>query len=364
MLSDDDDDFQPFALPDFGVDIPFINDVLAFPLMIHDQLIIGHPDGEHLVELVPINAIPLGDGEVDDIAILDIPSHVVSVIDISSDSDPDSIAGSFESVTSLALLAAGGRAYPTDDDDDALSVAPSSLFHAPTPPLVHDHIPDPVTAPIDIPPIAPIISQPPPVAFVPPIPGSSLPPFSIDAHRVDLPAIFQHEIPAPRPGECTLGQPPSFDPFSSASFMPAPYFTSFEADPHCQSPRFFAPYSMPISDPYHPSHRDRYTRDDLLLSLQLQFEILSRRVLELECEADSRQPPPPSLPPPVAPPPLSYPHPIFPSSVSIPIEGFNARFLTAEQQISFLVCCVHELEDELAHLRSLIFFPPPPPPAI
>ncbi|MFS7905776.1 hypothetical protein Hanom_Chr01g00051621 [Helianthus anomalus] len=55
----DPDDFQPFALPDFGDDIPFIDDVLAFPLPIHDPLIIGNPDGEHLVEPIPINAVPL-----------------------------------------------------------------------------------------------------------------------------------------------------------------------------------------------------------------------------------------------------------------------------------------------------------------
>ncbi|MFS7987293.1 hypothetical protein Hanom_Chr11g01020761 [Helianthus anomalus] len=39
---------------------------------------------------------------------------------------------------------------------------------------------------------------------------------------------------------------------------------------------------MPISDPYHPSHFVGYTQDELLLSLLLQFEVLSRRVLELE----------------------------------------------------------------------------------
>ncbi|MFS7984063.1 hypothetical protein Hanom_Chr11g00982151 [Helianthus anomalus] len=101
---------------------------------------------------------------------------------------------------------------------------------------------------------------------------------------------------------------------------------------------------MPISDPYHPSHH------------------VGRRVLELDCEAAARQPPPPSYPPPVTPPPPSFPPHVFPSSASVPIERFDARFLTAEQQISFLVRRVHELEDELAHLRSLIFFPPPPPP--
>ncbi|KAJ0786210.1 hypothetical protein HanOQP8_Chr02g0052661 [Helianthus annuus] len=174
LMSDDEDldDFQPFALPDFGDDIPFVDDVLAFPLPIHDQLIIGHPDGEHLVEPIPIHAVPLaaipdedwpfvvhldndidvpvievdhlgndlGDGEVFDITILDVASPVVSVIDISSDSDPDSDAESFEYVTSSALLTAGLGAYPTDDDD-AMSVAPFSPVHIPTPTDTPPHTP-------------------------------------------------------------------------------------------------------------------------------------------------------------------------------------------------------------------------------
>ncbi|KAJ0765871.1 hypothetical protein HanPI659440_Chr08g0308771 [Helianthus annuus] len=180
LMSDDDDldDFQPFALPDFGDDIPFIDDVLAFPLSIHDQLIIGHPDGEHIVEpilihVVPLGAIPaedwpfvidldddidvpvievdhidddLGDGEVFDIAILDVASPVASVFDISSDSDPDSTADSFASLTSLPLLAAGLGAYPTDDDDDAMSIAPPSPVHVPTSPPTPDHTLAPVSA--------------------------------------------------------------------------------------------------------------------------------------------------------------------------------------------------------------------------
>ncbi|MFS7986824.1 hypothetical protein Hanom_Chr11g01014751 [Helianthus anomalus] len=133
-MSDDKDldDFQPFALPDFGDDVPFDDDVLALPLPIHDELIIGHPDGEHVSEPIPIYAIPLaaipaedwpliidldadddeiavfhenlsikdlGDGDIFDIAILDVASPVVSVIYISSDSNPFSDADSWESVT-------------------------------------------------------------------------------------------------------------------------------------------------------------------------------------------------------------------------------------------------------------------------
>ncbi|KAJ0681722.1 hypothetical protein HanPI659440_Chr16g0639281 [Helianthus annuus] len=165
MLSDDEDDFQPFALPNFGDDVPFadgipVDDVLAFHLPIHAQLIIGHPDGEHLVAPIPIDAIPLaavppedwpfddlddddfdifigdhpaddqGDGEVDDVFVLDLPPPIVPVIDISSDSDVHSVADSFESVSSLALQAAGLRLYATNDDD-AMSVAPSSPVRAP-----------------------------------------------------------------------------------------------------------------------------------------------------------------------------------------------------------------------------------------
>ncbi|MFS7968210.1 hypothetical protein Hanom_Chr09g00794801 [Helianthus anomalus] len=252
MLSDDDDDFQAFALPDFRDDIPFLDDVLAFPLPIHDQLIIRHPDGEHLVESIPIDVILLAAIPAEDwpFAVdLDEDPDFPEGDHPDDDQDTDSVADSFESVTSSALLAAGVRAYPTNDDDDAMSVAPSSPVRVPTHPPAHDHIPDPVSAPIDLPPIAPLISQPPPAAFVPPIPGSSLPPFATNAHRVDLPIIFKHEIHAPRPGEGTSGQPPSFDPLASAGFIPTPYFTPFKADPYCQSPRFFPPYSTSISDP-------------------------------------------------------------------------------------------------------------------
>ena len=52
-------------------------------------------------------------------------------------------------------------------------------------------------------------------------------------------------------------------------------------------------YTMLILDPCHPSHYGGYTRDELLLLLQLQFEGMSRRVLELEL---TPRPPPCLLP--------------------------------------------------------------------
>ncbi|MFS7912106.1 hypothetical protein Hanom_Chr02g00125961 [Helianthus anomalus] len=111
MLSDDEDDFQPFALPDFGDDAPIadgipIDDAFAFPAPIKDHLVIGHPDGEHIVALI-LDPVPLvGDGEVDDVVVLDVPLPDIPVIEISSDSSLHLVADSFESMTSLALQAA------------------------------------------------------------------------------------------------------------------------------------------------------------------------------------------------------------------------------------------------------------------
>ncbi|MFS8025020.1 hypothetical protein Hanom_Chr16g01470101 [Helianthus anomalus] len=114
---------------------------------------------------------------------------------------------------------------------------------------------------------------------------------------------------------------------------------------------------MPISDPYHPSHHASYTRDELLLSLQLQFEILSRRVLELEFDEGARRSSFPFHPTSV---PLSSSSASFvpPPAATTSIPGFDARFLAVEKQISYLVRRVHELEEELAHVRSLLFFLP------
>ncbi|KAF5759358.1 hypothetical protein HanXRQr2_Chr16g0740291 [Helianthus annuus] len=270
MISYDDDDFKPFALPDFGDDVPFADgipadDIFALPILIHDHLIIGHPDGEHLVAPIPIDVVPLaavppedwpfddlldddfdifagdhpaceqGDGEVDDVIVLDVPSLMVSVIYISSDSSIHSVADSFESVTSSALQAARLRLYATYDDD-AMSVAPSSPVRAPTPPpvpdYVPDHVPDPDLVPFDIPLIAPLVPEPisapldlPPIALDIPQPPLTIdvpPPFVSYEHLTDLPIVFRHEIPAPRPGGGTSGQPPSFNPFASADFPPIP----------------------------------------------------------------------------------------------------------------------------------------------
>ncbi|XP_021974653.1 uncharacterized protein LOC110869730 [Helianthus annuus] len=104
--SDDDDDFQPFALPDFGDDIPIAD---------------GFPDGDLL--LVPIPApFPLAAFPLEDLP-LDAMSN--DDIDLFIDGPLRSGPDSFESVSSSTLHTLGLQCYPTDSDSDtAMSAAP------------------------------------------------------------------------------------------------------------------------------------------------------------------------------------------------------------------------------------------------
>ncbi|KAM0051577.1 hypothetical protein Hdeb2414_s0007g00238161 [Helianthus debilis subsp. tardiflorus] len=140
MMSDDDDDFQPFALPNFGDDLLIAvgiphEDPFVIPIPVHNHLIISHPDGGHIMapilDPVPLLVIPpedwafndlfeddfdlfvdgpqndaQGDGELDEdvvaISLLGIP-----VIEISSDSSLHSAPDSFESVSSSSLQVVG-----------------------------------------------------------------------------------------------------------------------------------------------------------------------------------------------------------------------------------------------------------------
>ncbi|MFS7912592.1 hypothetical protein Hanom_Chr02g00131771 [Helianthus anomalus] len=325
VTSDDEiaHDPEPFALPDFGDDIPdpddiLIDDIFELPIPIHDHLIISHPDGEHLVapilDVVPLLAIPPEDWPFDDLL----------------DDDFDIFTGDYP--------ATGLRLYATDEDD-AISPTPSSPIRAPTPPHVPDHfhdpdpvpfgllfiallVPEPISAPLDLPPIAPVVTQFPPTDVVPPH-------FISDEHRTDLPIS------------------PSFNPFVSADFPPIPQPIPVAPLPLDEPFRWFPPYTMPISDPYHPSHYVGYTRDG---------------VLELEFGEGARRYPFPFYPTSV-PPPSSSSSFVPPPAAPTYIQGFNSRFLTNERQVSYLVRRVHELEEELAHIRNLIFFSPPPPPS-
>ncbi|XP_022041869.1 proline-rich extensin-like protein EPR1 [Helianthus annuus] len=260
-------------------DWPFDDDV--------DLFVDGPPDDAH------------GDGEIDE-EVAAIPPLEIPVIEISSDTSLHSVSDSFESVTSSALQTVGLQRYATDSDDDTvMSAAPSPPYdpeHGLEPYFVPTNQPDVAPAdpkpmpdhdpiPFGLPDIAPLIPDPVPTLVDPPfieplIPPPAhtpadvapFPPVESDVHRIDLPIVFLQDIPAPRPGEGTLGQQPSHDPYVSAAHSHIPQSTPFA--PITSSPldepfRWFPPYSMPISDPYHPSHFVGYTRDELLLSLQL-----------------------------------------------------------------------------------------------
>ncbi|XP_021991236.1 vegetative cell wall protein gp1-like [Helianthus annuus] len=235
--------------------------------------------------------------------------------------------------------------------------APADPEPIPAPKPLPDH--DPI--PFSLPDIAPLILDPAPAPADPPVIEPVTPPLApaptglapfhpveSDVHRVELPMVFLQDIPAARPGEGTSIQQPSHDPHVSAAYphvpqsSPSDHFTSSPLD---EPLRWFPPYTMPISDPYNPSHFTGYIRDELLLSLQLQYEIMSRRVLELEMT-------PRPLPRPCQPtfvPPRSSPSPFsHPPAPLTPFREFDTRFLTVEQQISYLLRHVYDLEEELA----------------
>ncbi|KAM0040843.1 hypothetical protein Hdeb2414_s0012g00398901 [Helianthus debilis subsp. tardiflorus] len=363
--SDDDmDDFQPFALPDDMVDdVPLVDDVLALPPQLNDIVIIGHPEGEHLVEIIPFPAIPLvdvpfiidldddddglhafpigdmdediEDGDDSDLVILEVASPVVSIIDVSSDSDPDLGDHSRDSVTSSALQAAGLEAYPAVSDDvpSALPVSPAPIpSPAPTHSLARTsylptddprYLPGPVGRSV----------------FIRTIPHDPL------RHRYTHPSGFS------LPFDHEAG--PSRQPSRPPPHVPAEHLST----------RYSPPRVMPMSDPYHPSHYSGYTTDDLVLSLELQVQILCNRVYELEKHADTIPPPPPAYPPPATPPPpVSPPPPASPPLPPMHPDDYVARVLALEHQVGMLLRRVDELEEEVVHLRSLVVPTPPPSP--
>ncbi|XP_022030714.1 BCL-6 corepressor-like protein 1 [Helianthus annuus] len=348
MIPDDEDDFQPFALPDFGDDLPLADgipdeDPFVIPIPVHDHLIIDHSDSEHVVALI-LAPVPLmvilpedwpfddlfdndfalfvdgppddahGDGELNE-DVVDIPLLGIPVIEISSDSSLHSVSDSFESVTSSALQPVNAPAdpepIPAPEPLPDLDPIPFGL------PDIAPLIPDPVPAPVDPPVIEPVT---PPLT---PAPADVAPfhPVESDVHRLDLPIVFLLYIPAPLPGVGTSGQQPSHDPHVSAAFphipqsVPSTHFTS-----------------SPLDEP---------------LRWMLELE-MTPRPLPYPCQSAF-------VPPRSSPSPFSHP----PAPLT-PFPEFDTSFLTVEQQISYLLRHVYQLEEELAHVRNLFFVPPPP----
>ncbi|KAJ0596843.1 hypothetical protein HanOQP8_Chr04g0147131 [Helianthus annuus] len=177
-------------------------------------------------------------------------------------------------------------------------------------------------------------------------------PHTTDVHRTNLSITFLQDKPPPRPGEGSSRQPPvSVPPVpSSVPFMSQFPHTASSFIPSGEPFLWASPNVMPLSDPYHPYHVG-YTTEDILISLQLQQDALSRRIQELE---GAPRPPCHCQTPFAAP---HTPRPLSPDS--------DVRFLTSEQQIAYLLCVIRALEEDWVHMRQLLFsrFPPPPPSA-
>ncbi|XP_021995799.1 vegetative cell wall protein gp1-like [Helianthus annuus] len=104
-------------------------------------------------------------------------------------------------------------------------------------------------------------------------------PHTSNVHCTDLPITFLQDIPPPRPGEGSSRQPPVFVPPvpSSLLFMSQFPHTAPSFIPSGEPFLWASPNVMPLSDPYHPYHVG-YSTEDILISLQLQQDALSRRI--------------------------------------------------------------------------------------
>ncbi|KAJ0957784.1 hypothetical protein HanPSC8_Chr01g0031671 [Helianthus annuus] len=111
-----------------------------------------------------------------------------------------------------------------------------------------------------------------------------------------------------------------------------------------------SPHVMPVSDPYHPFHVG-YSIEETLTSLQLQKDAFRRYVQEL-----GRAPHPPCPCQTLS----TASHTSFPSS-----QDSDVRFLLLDQQVAHVLRFAYALEEDLVHLRRLLFsrFPPPSPSA-
>ncbi|XP_022030337.1 calphotin-like [Helianthus annuus] len=203
------------------------------PVPVHDPVLMDAPAIAPPIVDIPIVAPPV----VDD-PIADAPAHAPPFVDHAP------------FATHVDTRYADTRNGWIDDDDYPPFVLPV------TPPIA------PVSAPIDVPFFHPHIS---------------------DVHRTNLPITFLQDIPPPRPGEGSSRQQPTYVPPVSSS---VPFMSQF---PHTTPPfvpsgkpfLWASPNVMPLSDLYHPFHVG-HTTEDILISLQLQQDALSRRVQELE----------------------------------------------------------------------------------
>ncbi|KAJ0716134.1 hypothetical protein HanPI659440_Chr13g0509311 [Helianthus annuus] len=350
--STDEDDFQPFALPVFGDDLPLADgppgvdlplvpipaplpfaavpfeeqplDALSYDDI--DLLIVGPPKGDQdggapMEDDVPLADVPIVDPVVPMIEIPAVDALVVPPFEapVMEALPKPSISYPLESASSATIHVQDVQHYSTDTDSDMAISAASVVFHdfdpesevefLPAEPAPADPelgvAPEPVFAPDPIPVDAPVITPPaaeieddddyPPFVLpvTPPAAPVSAPvdvplfhPHVSDTHRTDLPTTFLQDIPHPRPGEGPSTGPHGHMPHMTAAFPYIPPFaptahTAFTSSAPTGEPFIWSlPNVMPLSDPYHPFHVG-YTADDILISLQLQQDALSRQVQDV-----------------------------------------------------------------------------------
>ncbi|XP_022040924.1 serine/threonine-protein kinase WNK2-like [Helianthus annuus] len=306
--STDDVDFQPFALPDVGVEpadgipagdlphavIPAPTPLAAFPVVDIPLDVVSDDDidlfEEDLLEAdyegrapivanvilpiaeAPVEELPVGSPVPDSFeCVASVSLHDQSVQHHSPDTDPD-----------LAMSAAPGLAHEFEFDhevDDNLDPDFPPDFD-PNQEIEFIHLDQPLEAPV-----APID----PLFYIPADFNMDL----VDPEPVMAPEpvvapnpAIEHDpgIPPPRPGEGSSRQPPVSAPPVLSS--PSPFTSQF---PHVAPPTApsFMPSSEPflwttppimsLSDPYHPYHVG-YSTEDILTSLMTQHNALTHRI--------------------------------------------------------------------------------------
>ncbi|XP_021971783.1 proline-rich extensin-like protein EPR1 [Helianthus annuus] len=207
--SNDDDDFQPFALPDFGDDVQLADGILvgnlplaeipapvplaAFPVEdlpldvvsddVIDLFVEGPPEDDHEggAPIADDDSIPLVEVPVADAAVLP-PVEALAEEILADQSGTDS----FESVSSSTLHAVGLRRYPTDSDSDtAMSAVPGSPHEFVFDPEFEDEF-DPVFPPDHE------------IEFIPDDQPLEAPVVPID-QVLDVPAYFDMDFVDPKP---------------------------------------------------------------------------------------------------------------------------------------------------------------------
>ncbi|KAM0063847.1 hypothetical protein Hdeb2414_s0003g00095721 [Helianthus debilis subsp. tardiflorus] len=187
MMSDDDDDFQPFALPDLGDDLPTTDgipdeDPFVIPTPVHDHLIIDHPNGEHFMAPIltpdPLVAIPLEDFPFDDLFDIDADWFL--------DGPFDNAHGDEKLDEDIAV---GLRRYATDSYEETAKSAALIPPHDFEPGLELNFIP--VKQPVDTP------ADPEPIPATEPLPDHDPVPFGIPNLATLIPDLVPATVDPP-----------------------------------------------------------------------------------------------------------------------------------------------------------------------